>query len=86
MRIFGSEQIRTFNEHGDQVSEIRLEARPNPSGRGGQSAAPNRTETSIDYRYDSQGNWIEKTTTWIAADGVGKPGDTTRRTITYYSQ
>ena len=88
LRVWGTEEIKTFNEHGDQIGEVSTDRHPSAAEPGATppAAATNRSETHIEYRYDSHGNWTEKIATWRSADGTTKPGDITRRTIIYYSQ
>jgi YD repeat-containing protein len=89
VHVFGHEQIQKFNEHGDEIGEISIQRNVDPNEPGATSSevvAAERSETRIDYHYDSHGNWTEKTMTSHSADGTAKPGGTFRRTITYYSQ
>lgn len=77
------EEVETsYNEHGDQAGEITRSSR---GGEPGESVRPQYSEAQYSYRYDTHGNWTERTTSYrTSRDGAFQTSTTTHRTLTYH--
>jgi hypothetical protein len=88
-RIFNQEQEieTTYNEHGDEASEI---TRSKQIGRDGEQSAsgaklPTYSEVRYSYQYDHHGNWTEKLVSYRSSpDGTFKSSTKRLRSLTYY--
>jgi hypothetical protein len=87
-RIFNHEDEieTTYNQQGDIKSEITRSTRlPGASDPTPAPASPSYSETSYSYRYDQQGNWIEKAASYRSSpDGEFQSSTVTKHKLTYY--
>lgn len=73
----------TYNDHGDSAGEI---TRSSSEDTEGEAIRRNQySDTRYSYRYDTHGNWTERTTSFRnSPDQAFQTLSTTRRTLTYH--
>lgn len=85
-RIFNDEEEieTTYNEHGDEESEITRNMRLGGAANDATPAA-SYSEVRSSYQYDQYGNWTEKAISYRPSPGAAFQSSTViKRSLTYY--